>query len=435
VLAATSDFFMAGFAGDGVASREALLATARWPRPSRLAQPLALKGKVAEAAESLGLRSVGDLLEYTPRARREGRTVAALSVGETATVVVAVRSITQRPVRRRGMRPIVEATVADETGPMVATFFNQPWLARRYAPGTRLVLHGKYEARNRFRVASHARTDETTRAERMSPTTPRPRDHEYPAARADARGAPAICELYEPLPARLRTRERLPERAAAIEALHFGAGDELEAARRRLAFEELLLLQLALLLRRERRSGEARAVALDAPPALSARWLDGGLPFSLTGEQQAAIAEIALELAGSVPAQRLLMGRSQRQDGRRASRDAARRRIGCTGRADGAHRDARRAALRDDPAPARAGAGHAGTMTGSTPGARRGEILARLGSGELAMIVGTHALIEESVRFRNLALVVIDEQHRFGVRQRAALDAKAPAAWLRMSCT
>ena len=88
MAAVTSDFFMAGFAGGGVASREALLATARWPRPSRLAQPLALKGKTAEAAESLALRSVGDLLEYTPRARREARTVAALDVGDTATVVV-----------------------------------------------------------------------------------------------------------------------------------------------------------------------------------------------------------------------------------------------------------------------------------------------------------------------------------------------------------
>jgi ATP-dependent DNA helicase RecG len=429
VLAATSDFFMAGFAGDGVASREALLATARWPRPSRLAQPLALKGKVAEAAESLGLRSVGDLLEYTPRARREGRTVAALSVGETATVVVAVRSITQRPVRRRGMRPIVEATVADETGPMVATFFNQPWLARRYAPGTRLVLHGKYEARNRFRVASHARTDETTEGgEDVShyAATEGITSTQLLALMREAR--PAICELYEPLPARLRTRERLPERAAAIEALHFGAGDELEAARRRLAFEELLLLQLALLLRRERRSGEARAVALDAPPALSARWLDGGLPFSLTGEQQAAIAEIALELAGSVPAQRLLMGEvgsgktvvALHAMLRAVESGAQAALMAPTETLAEQHFATIQRLLGPEPVTL-------ALLTGSTPGARRGEILARLGSGELAMIVGTHALIEESVRFRNLALVVIDEQHRFGVRQRAALDAKAPA--------
>ena len=114
----------------------------------------------AKAALALGLETVGDLLEHLPRDRREARTVAALGPGETATVVVEVRSIRSRPVRRRGMRPLVEATVADETGPMKVTFFNQPWLEKKYGPGTRLVLHGKYEGRNRFRVSSHAPTSE-----------------------------------------------------------------------------------------------------------------------------------------------------------------------------------------------------------------------------------------------------------------------------------
>src|SRR6202034_2152759 len=115
--------------------------------------------------EALGLHTVGDLLEHVPRARRESRTIGALAPGETATVLVEVRSIAARPVRRRGMRPLVEATVADATGPMRATFFNQPWLAQRYRPGTRLVLHGKYEGGNRFRVSAHATTDETVAAE------------------------------------------------------------------------------------------------------------------------------------------------------------------------------------------------------------------------------------------------------------------------------
>ena len=107
------------------------------------------------------------------------------------------------------MRPIVEATVADETGPMLATFFNQPWLARRYSPGTRLVLHGKCEARNRFRVASHARTDETTEGgEDVShyAATEGITSTQLLALMREAR--PAICELIEPLPARLRARER-----------------------------------------------------------------------------------------------------------------------------------------------------------------------------------------------------------------------------------
>ena len=102
-----------------------------YPRPSRLATRLELDGPKAEhAAEVLGLHTVGDLLEHLPRDRREARAVAELVRGESATVVVEVRSIASRSVRRRGMRPLVEATVADETGAMKATFFNQPWLVQ-----------------------------------------------------------------------------------------------------------------------------------------------------------------------------------------------------------------------------------------------------------------------------------------------------------------
>src|SRR5207302_7953678 len=98
--------------------------------------------------------------EHLPRDRREARAVAELAPGESATVVVAVRAIASRPVRRRGMRPLVEATVADGTGSMKVTFFNQPWLVQKYPAGTRLVLHGKYQARNAYRVQAHAPTSE-----------------------------------------------------------------------------------------------------------------------------------------------------------------------------------------------------------------------------------------------------------------------------------
>src|SRR5205085_10665585 len=128
-------------------------APVRYPRPSRLEEPLELDGpKATQAAQSLGLLTVGDLLEHLPRDRREARAVAELTPGESATVVVEVRSISSRSVRRRGMRPIVEATVGDGTGAMKATFFNQPWLVKAYSPGTRLVLHGRCQGRSRFGV-------------------------------------------------------------------------------------------------------------------------------------------------------------------------------------------------------------------------------------------------------------------------------------------
>src|SRR5947209_15149256 len=141
------------------ASREPLPDDApfRGPRPSRLREPLVAPHKKAgDALAALELETVGDLLEHLPRARREGATVADLAVDQTATILVEVRSIRSRPVRRRGMRPLVEATVADATGSMRATFFNQPWLLSRYAPGTPLLLHGKADGRGGFRVIHHA---------------------------------------------------------------------------------------------------------------------------------------------------------------------------------------------------------------------------------------------------------------------------------------
>src|SRR5580704_12532145 len=129
-----------GFASERVLSRAELIgAPVRWPRPTRLARPLDLpSGKMADGMQTLGLGTVGDLLEHLPNDSRAARTVAALCAGEQATVAVTVRAIAMRPVRRRGMRPLVEARVYDATASMRATFFNQPWLVGRYPPATRL---------------------------------------------------------------------------------------------------------------------------------------------------------------------------------------------------------------------------------------------------------------------------------------------------------
>src|SRR3984957_19948314 len=143
-----------------ISAAELISAPFATPRPSRLQRPLKLHPKAAEGAAALGLQTVGDLLEHVPRARREARTVAALSPGETATVIVEVRAIASRPVRRRGMRPLVEATVADATGPMKATFFNQPWLAESYRRGNRPAARRTCDRRHHLRVTTHATTEE-----------------------------------------------------------------------------------------------------------------------------------------------------------------------------------------------------------------------------------------------------------------------------------
>ncbi len=404
---------------------ELLAAPLRWPRPSAL--EIALKvtpAKAAEAAETLGLRTVGDLLEHLPRDSREARTVATLSAGDVATVVVEVRSITSRPVRRRGMKPLVQATVADETGVMKATFFNQPWLQRKYVPGTRLVLHGTYAARNAFRVSSHAPTDERTGGEGAIAHYPATEGLSSTQILALVRAhLPAAAHAVDAMPARLRARHALPDRAAALAGAH---GDEHEGGRRRLAFDELLLAQLSLLRRRaqRRRSGSARM--LDGPAVLTARWREQLLPFALTGDQRAAIAVLDEELAQPRPMQRLLMGEvgsgktvvALHAILRAVEHDLQGAFMAPTETLAEQHFATLQALMPGE-------AVRAALLTGSTSAARRADILGKLASGELSFVVGTHALVEPDVRFDRLAVVVVDEQHRFGVRQRAALDAKA----------
>ena len=405
-------------------------APVRLPRPSVLAEPIKPgHAKAAAAAETLGLRTVSDLLEHLPRDRREARTIGALAPGEQATVVGEVRSIASRPVRRRGMRPLVEATVGDGTGVMKVAFFNQPWLVGKYPPGTRLVLHGTYEARNRFRVTSHAPTSEAEAAAEGEEAVAH-----YPATEGLSstqilalvrRHRDALADVVEPLPGRLRAAERLPDRPAALTAAHFG---DLEGGRRRLAFEELLLTQLDLLRRRAHRREALEAPVLDGPSELTERWLATQLPFPLTGDQQAAIDQLTKDLASPRPMQRLLMGEVGSgktvvalfallravEHGRQAALMAP------TETLAEQHFSTLQALMPGEAVPA-------ALLTGSTPGGRRADLLGKLASGELSLVVGTHALIEETVAFDRLAVAVVDEQHRFGVRQRTALDRKAEA--------
>jgi ATP-dependent DNA helicase RecG len=407
-------------------------APVRYPQPSRLRAPLAFDSpKAQRGADTLGLATVGDLLLHLPRDRREARAVAELEPGDSATVVVQVRSISSRSVRRRGMRPLVEATVADETGVMKATFFNQPWLEQRYPAGTRLALHGKFEGRNRFRVQAHARTGDAVTADGAGADAVA----HYPATDGLSstqilalvrEHADALGDVLEPLPARLRAREHLPERAGALAAAHFGGADcDADAAHRRLAFDELLLVQLALLRRRRQRRASNRAPVLGEPRELTARWLASMLPFSLTGDQERALQEIDSDLARPQPMQRLLMGEVGSGKTvvalytllRAVEHGYQGALMAPTETLAEQHFATVQSLMPGAVVPL-------GLLTGSTPGRRRSELLARLATGELPLIVGTHALIEDPVRFARLAVAVVDEQHRFGVRQRAALDAK-----------
>ena len=390
-----------------------------------------VKARQGNALAALGIETYGDLLEHFPREHRErdARAVAELRPGEEAAVAVAVRSVSVRPMRDR-RRKRVEARVADESGPMLAVWFNQPWLAKQLSPGTQLLLYGQRKERNVFWVKEH---ELISGAEAPAPGTGRV--PLYPATEGitpavlrrlvwEAYGR--IRHVVEPLPAEVRVGERLADRAAAVAGIHF-PDDELEeaGARERLAFEELLLLQLAVAGRRRARREGRGAVSLEPRGDLVDPWLRS-LPFELTGDQRSAIAAVDRDLEASRPMQRLLMG--EVGSGKTLVALAAMLRA--------AENDCQAALMAPTETLAEQ---HLATLdgllggvvpiellTGSTPPARRRELLARLASGELSLVVGTHALIEEAVDFRDLAVCVVDEQHRFGVRQRAALDAKAP---------
>jgi ATP-dependent DNA helicase RecG len=457
------------FAEDRALSREELLAAPlRWPRPSQLCVPLELAGeKLAEGMRTLGVSTVGELLEHLPRDSREARTVGELRAGEQATVAVQVRAIASRPVRRRGMRPLVEATVYDASGKMRATFFNQPWLVQRYPPGTHLLLHGKADARGGFRVSHHAlgaqqslpasaaEPEDATSANAsgakgqadVTPQQPQTSSvAHYPASEGVTStqiltlvqaARPRLSDVIEPLPALARAGERLPDRASALAAMHFPRdGEDTEAGRERLAFDELLLTQLVFLRRRARRLQDEGAQPLGEPPRLSERWLREVLPFEPTDDQRRAIAEIDADLASSRSMQRLLMG--EVGSGKtvvalyamlRAVEHGAQATLMAPTETLAEQHFATLQRLLGGEAIACA------LLTGSTPARRRADILGKLASGELSLLVGTHALIEPDVEFRSLAVAVVDEQHRFGVRQRAALHSKGTPHMLHMTAT
>jgi ATP-dependent DNA helicase RecG len=412
------------------ASTEPLLPVpAPLPRPSVLDAPFELKPeRAAKAAEALGLDTVGDLIEHFPfrhEDRREAREIASLVVPEdSVTVIAEVSRIAIRPARRG--RPRTEATVVDESGPMKAVWFNQPWVADRLPPGTRVVLHGKFGGPRKGLAVSDYEVGGGGHTRGVVPIYPATEQLKSARIRElvwNARAA--IRHVVEPLPAWLRVAERLADRPAAVDAIHFPSDqDEEPEARRRLAFEELFLLELSLAARKRARESELRAPPVEATGARVDPWL-ASLPFALTHDQRAACAAIDRDLAAERPMQRLLMG----EVGSGKTVVALHAML----RAVEADRQAVLMAPTETLAEQhmatldRLLGGHVpiALLTGSTPAARRRELLGRLASGELPLLVGTHALIEPVVELRDLALVVVDEQHRFGVRQRAALEAKA----------
>jgi ATP-dependent DNA helicase RecG len=422
------------FAGAGELDRAAMLdAPVHWPRPSVLDAGLgALKGigpKTAEAAATAGLRTVGDLLFHVPRRHRDLRVrqLGEVSPGETATVQVEVQGSQPRPFRRGRLR-MVSVKVGDDTGHVRATWFNQPWVASKLATGTQLLITGKRSDKG-FAVSEWEMADGPARVESSEGLVPIHSSTENLRRRQIREWVEQAVELapnvVEGLPAKLRCSRNLAGVGDALKVVQFpGSTAELEPAYERLGFEELFLHQ-ALLATRKRSHRTARpAPRFGKPGELVARWLDS-LPFEPTGDQLTAFDEIEGDLDSGEPMQRLLMGEvgsgktvvavysmlRALEAGHQAALMAP------TETLAEQHAITLGKLLAQEAIPF-------ALLTGATSAPIRRQALNQLASGELGLILGTHALIEPTVRFARLGLCVIDEQHRFGVEQRRALDEK-----------
>lgn len=387
----------------------------------------------ARLLERLGVRTIGDLLFHFPRDyadRTRLSTVADAPIGSVATLLGEVRRV-ETP-RRAGRQDTI-VTLDDGTGLIHAIWFGQPFMQRQFTPGQRVMLSGEVGFYDRKRLNNpewEVLTDEevdSLNVGRLAPIYPGTAGLSQRMIRRLVRaGLDATLPLLkETLPESIRREENLIGRREALATVHFPEdAATLAAARQRLIFEEALGLQLVLRWIRLERQTVRPGIAFPRDSAL-ARGIEADLPFRLTPDQAAALEEILTDMADSRPMGRLLQGdvgsgktvvallaaAHAVEAGYQVAFMAPTESL-----ADQHHATLTRLAGPRGVSVAR--------LTGSTRGRERKAVLAAVADGTAQIVVGTHALIQESVLFHALGLVVVDEQHRFGVYQRAELKSK-----------
>ena len=386
--------------------------------------------KTAEQFTLAGLNTVGDLINFLPRTYEDFSQISTISNIKPgkATIKARCEKISTRPVRR-GLR-ITTATLADETGKLQAVWFNQPYRETQLKSGEEFYFSGEFEFNyNRYQLSGPSAekvSDMPVQTDRILPIYRSIKGLKVPLVRkimTELR--PLMTMLPETLPEDIVRREGLLSRSQAILAMHFPKNvDDADKARERLAFEELFQLLLASQLNRQE---NAKLTGWHIPfeQPIVANFVKK-LPFDLTSAQRLAAWEIIQDLERKTPMNRLLQGDVG------SGKTVVAGLVAC----QVAHAGFQTAIM----APTEILASqHAetlnkllqpfdikvGLLTGSVKGASRKTLYEQIKNGKVDVIVGTHALIQDTVKFYKLGFVVIDEQHRFGVKQRQALLSKS----------
>ena len=408
-----------------------------------------VKARKAAGLESMGIESVLDLLMHYPRRyidRRHQSEIGVLAEDEEAMVTAIVRRVSTR--RTRGGKSMVQIVVEDATGRLTIVFFNQPWRAHLEV-GSEVVVFGRTEIyRGGCQMTNPVVDlvgDQTGRIVPVYPQSGKAKIGSSEIASYVAEALERSGPLAEVLPPQFIDELALVGRTEAFRGIHAPESfEEKDAARRRLAFDELLRLQLILVMKKRAAATQAPGIPhVITPPSGRSGLVEeflGRLPFQLTAAQERAIREVAADLAASHPMHRLLQGDV---GAGKTVVALATLLYGVQGGHQGAlmvptevlaeqHYLAARsflAGLEVDDSARIAGARplEVALLTNRTTGGERARIQAELVDGSLDLVVGTHALLTDNIRFRSLGVVVIDEQHRFGVEQRAALREKGPA--------
>lgn len=398
-----------------------------------------------------GFTTVGELLLHFPRrylVRGELTNIAELNAGDEVTILAQVHSVaTRRFQARKGT--MLEVVVTDGTAKLSLTFFNQAWREKELRVGSQGLFAGKVGEFNHKKQLSHPDYEMVPDGNDVDSAVAGFANQYIPLYPSSAKlpswkiaqsidlALGALDEIEDPIPAYLLEKNRYPTIRQALTHIHHPVDlDETEIARERLTFDEALLLQLLLLKRKdELRKLDAVSRPHKAGGLLDA--FDARLPFELTAGQKIVSEEIGRDLAANHPMHRLLQGEVGSGKTIIALRAALTvidnggqvALLAPTEVLAGQHLRTFTKMLGDLGDGGTLGSSELSTkvvlLTGSQNAATRREALAQIKSGGAGLVVGTHALLGESVEFQELALVIVDEQHRFGVEQRDALKAKA----------